>query len=323
MAEHAHIRRAERAVFDHYSIACDEHRIALPHNASTVRVISMGQGPPVLLLHGATFCAATWAPLLAELGGVRLHALDLPGHGLSGPGDYRLGFLRGFAHQLLDQVWEEFGSEPMRVIANSLGSMIALWYAARRPERVATVVALGAPAIAFPGTVVRMPLALLNVPYAGQAMLRTPLPRWAYRSLLATGLGSSAARSMPDALVDVLRFSARSHARNLAALNHAMNRLTRPRAENVMSTAELAQLSCRPLFIWGSQDPYLSAQAARPHLAAIRGASLVEITGGHSPWIEHPGRCAQLIAAHLAAAHIAHTNDQRGDYPSTTTAEDS
>lgn len=311
MAAHTRIQRAERAVFDHYRIGWDEHRIMLRHNGSAVRVISAGEGPPVLLLHGATFCAATWAPLMAELSGFRLHALDLPGHGLSGPGGYRRGALRGFADELLDQVWEAFDSEPMPVVANSLGSMLALWYAVRRPERVAAVVALGAPAIALPGTVVRMPLSLLNIPYVGAAMLGTPLPRWAYRSLLTTGLGRPAVRAMPDALVDVLRLCAPSHARDLAALNHAMNRLSRPRTENVMTAAELAQLSCRPLFIWGSNDPYLSARAARAHITDIHGAALIEIAAGHAPWIDDPSGCAELICQHLANAHRARTNDRR------------
>lgn len=323
MADRTHIQRADRAVFDHYRIGGDEDQITLRHNASTVRVISVGQGPPVLLLHGASFCAATWAPLMAEMGGFRLHALDLPGHGLSGPGDYQRGSLRGFAHQLLDQVWEAFGSQPMPVIANSLGSMFALWYAACRPERVSALVALGAPAIALPGTVIRMPMPLLSVPYVGAGMLRTPAPRWAYRSLLATGVGRSAARAMPDAMVDVMRYSAPSHARDLAALNHAMNRFTRPRAENVMEAAELAQLSCRPLFVWGSQDRYLSAHAARRHIAGIPDAGLIEISGGHAPWIDHPGQCAQLISAHLGAAQIAHTVDRYGRYLHTDADENS
>jgi pimeloyl-ACP methyl ester carboxylesterase len=322
MPDHARIRLAEQEVFDHYGVDSDETWLTLRHSGSTVRVVSAGQGPPVLLLHGATFCAAAWAPVLAELRGFRLHALDLPGHGLSGPGDYRLGSLRDFGQQLMDDVWEAFGNKPMPIVGNSLGSMLALWYAVPRPERVTTVIALGAPAIALPGTVVRMPLAMLNIPFVGAVMLRMPVPRLVYRRILAKGLGGGAVRSMPDAMVDTLQLAARAHAGNLAELNRAMNLFTRPRVENVMSATELGELACRPMFIWGAAEPYLSVHNARRQIAAIPGATLVEVAGGHAPWIDEPRRCAALIGQHLAATQTLNADQPRDNRPRSSRGEE-
>jgi len=95
------------------------------------------------------------------------------------------------------------------VVAHSLGGMFALWHAAARPGRIASLVAIGEPAVALPGVVVRMPLSLLTVPVLGEAVLRAPTPRPVYPRLLGQGLSPAAAAAAPDELIDVLRLAAR------------------------------------------------------------------------------------------------------------------
>ena len=67
-------------------------------------VLSHGQGPPVVLLHGVTENAAIWAPLSTNLRHFRLLAVDLPGHGLSDPATSRGGQVREHARQLIDDI---------------------------------------------------------------------------------------------------------------------------------------------------------------------------------------------------------------------------
>ncbi len=295
---------AELAIRRLYGLQVDQRSITVRSGAS-VRVLSTGEGPPVLLLHGATMTAAAWAPLMAALGGFRLHAVELPGHGLSDAGDYRTGGLRPFAQSLLLDVVTDLVDSPIPMIGNSLGAMFALWFAADHPELVTTVISIGTPAIALPGTVVRMPLALLNLPVVGRASLRFPLPRLAYKWVLRAGLGTDASAAMPACLLDELRLSARRNATSLAQLNRAMNRFTQPRVENVMTAKELRKVVCRPLFIWGSEDCYLGIDQARKWVAASDGARIQETPGGHAPWIADPHGLADIIAAHLR-----HESDQ-------------
>ena len=94
-------------------------------------------------------------------------------------------------------------------MGHSLGGMLALWYAAARPGRITSLVAIGEPAVALPGATVRMPLSLLTVPVLGEGVLRTPAPRPVYRRLLGHGLSPAAAAAAPDELLDVLRLAAR------------------------------------------------------------------------------------------------------------------
>lgn len=60
-----------------------EHDV--PYESGTVRVREYaGDGPAVIMIHGAGFCAPCWDPVVEHLDG-RLHgyAIDLPGHGAS------------------------------------------------------------------------------------------------------------------------------------------------------------------------------------------------------------------------------------------------
>jgi pimeloyl-ACP methyl ester carboxylesterase len=55
------------------------------------------------------------------------------------------------------------------------------------------------------------------------------------------------------------------------------------------------------LFIWGSDDPYLSPAAARPSVDQIPRATIHELPAGHAPWLVDAARSAELIQSHLAA----------------------
>ena len=76
---------------------------------------------------------------------------------------------------------------------------------------------------------------------------------------------------------------------------HAINRFRRPRPESVLSEAELGSITTPTTFIWGSADPYLSPEQARPSIGRMPAATLHEVPGGHAPWLLDAGRSARLI----------------------------
>ena len=87
------IRQAEARLFARSGLQPEESFVDLGSAQVRLRVLSVGAGPPLVMLHGVTLAAAVWAPLLADLAGYRAHLVELPGHGLSGPG--RLPARRG------------------------------------------------------------------------------------------------------------------------------------------------------------------------------------------------------------------------------------
>jgi len=308
------IHDAESDLFAAVGADVDEFFVELARTGLRVRVLSHGDGPAVVLLHGVTESAAIWAPLFTKLGHFRLLAVDLPGHGLSDPVAFRRGQVREHARRLIDDILDALGLDEVPVIGHSLGGMFALWHAAAGSDRISEVVVIGEPGVALPGVRVRMPLSLLTVRGLGVAVLRSPSPHRVYRRMLARGQGSAEVAAAPDSLIEVLRLSARrpGNARTAASLMHAIDRFRRPRPESVLTSAELAAIAIPAIFILGSDDPYLSIERARPSIDLIQGARLYEMPGGHAPWLVDAQHTAELITTH---SHLA-TNPQLIPTPS-------
>jgi len=295
------IRAAERDLFAAVGAEPGEFFLTLPRTGLRVRVLSHGQGPPAVLLHGVTETAAIWAPLFPHLRQFRLLAVDLPGHGLSGPAAFGRGQVREHARQLVDDILDALSLDTAPVIGHSLGGMFALWHAAAGSTRICPLVAIGAPAVALPGVRVRMPLSLLTVRGLCTAFLRAPAPHRLYRRLLARGQGPADIAAAPDPLIQALRLSARRppNASTVASLMHAIDRFRRPRPESVLTSAELAAITTPAIFILGTGDPYLSIQRARPSINQIQHSTLYQLPAGHAPWLAHPQHTATLITKHL------------------------
>jgi pimeloyl-ACP methyl ester carboxylesterase len=306
------IHNAERDLFATVGADVEEFFIDLRPGGPRVRVLAHGRGPAFVLLHGVSESAAIWAPLFSKLSRFRLLAVDLPGHGLSDPAVFRRGQVREQARRLIDDILDALGLDQAPVIGHSLGGMFALWHVAAGSERISEVIAVGEPAVALPGVRVRMPLSLLTVPGLGVAVLRSPSPRPLYRRLLAQGQGPAEVAAAPDALIEVLRLSARrpGNARTVASVMHAIDRFRRARSASVLTSAELAAITTPTIFILGSDDPYLSVADARRSIGRIPGSRLHEVPGGHAPWLVDAARIAELIAsaglralAHQAGPH--------------------
>src|SRR3954453_11018830 len=108
-----------------------------------MRYFVAGEGPPLVLVHGLGGAASNWtelAPLL--LPRHRLLVPDLPGHG----GSTALPAVSGlepFADRVA-LVAEREGMLPAPVIGHSLGGMVVLRLALRRPDDVSAIVLAGA-----------------------------------------------------------------------------------------------------------------------------------------------------------------------------------
>lgn len=296
------VRIAEAELFASLGVEVDEFSLPLARTDLNLRVLAHGDGAPLVLLHGVTLSAAAWAPLFTTLSGRRLLALDLPGHGLSDPTIFKPHHVRGHARRLIDDILDALELDHTPVVAHSLGGMFALWYAASGPGRISSLVAIGDPAVALAGVRVRVPLSLLTVRGLGWAVLRSPSPPTIYRRLLAQGLGSAEVAAAAPALLEALRLSARrpENARTVASLMHAIDHFRRPRVESVLTKHELASIRTPTMFIWGSDDPYLSPESARVSIEEMSAATLHELPAGHGPWLIHPQRTAELIQGHMA-----------------------
>lgn len=105
--------------------------------------VSVGSGPPLLLLHGIGNSAQTWAGVLPRLAASHtVIAPDLLGHGSSDKprGDYSLG---GYANGMRDLL-STLDIERVTVVGHSLGGGIAQQFAYQYPDRCERLVLVAA-----------------------------------------------------------------------------------------------------------------------------------------------------------------------------------
>ncbi|MDN3237352.1 alpha/beta hydrolase [Pseudomonas sp. WAC2] len=113
-----------------------ELRLNLPHLELAARLFGPEDGRPVLALHGWLDNAMTFSRLAPYLEGLRIVAVDLPGHGLSAHRPAGVGYLLQDYVQDVLMAAEQLGWERFSLLGHSLGAIISALFAAALPERV-------------------------------------------------------------------------------------------------------------------------------------------------------------------------------------------
>lgn len=298
------LEAAERQLFDHYSLAPQTRRVALADPALEVRILEVGAGPPVLLVHGSGTGAASWAPLMPHLPGRRLLAVDLPGFGLSDACDYGQRPLRSHAVAQMRSILDALDLPHVPVVGTSLGGWWALSLAVSEPTRVDAVASLGIPALAFPGVKGDPFFTAMSTPGVGRLVARMPPPgmRVMRSSMRRGALGSRAEAKTPDEWFDVAIATMRMPAWRTAMWSH-LNlafRAGRPRPGNHFRDEELRSITPSVLFIWGDEDVYGGPEIGRRACDLIPNARLEVLPGGHAPFLDDPERCGTLITDFLS-----------------------
>ena len=122
-----------------------------PSEPVHLEVLSAGEGPPLLFVHGlghGAWCWEQWLPAVADRG-FSAYALSLRGHGGSGGhNDLGRARIRDYEHDVL-QVVQQL-PEPPVLIGHSLGSLVVQRVLQRYPARAGVlltpIAAVGAPA---------------------------------------------------------------------------------------------------------------------------------------------------------------------------------
>lgn len=295
-------RADEVTLYAHYGLTSTERFIDV--DGTTIRVVSVpGEGTPVLLLHGAASVTAAAIPLIPAFGGAPVHAIDWPGHGLSGPMRFRRDTdLRAVAVAIIDAVTAALALDTFDIVAHSLGGQFALYYCLARPERVRRLVLLGAPGAAFGELSQGGGFQLLAIPVIGALVLRWPVSLEQYGRNSARTLGPGTVDPWPAELVSVGWYASRRSAfhSTLPGLFKAIVRGSALRTGIAVSVAESEGLSIPTLFVWGDDDVFLPPSAAKQWTDAMPNATVVELEAGHAPWLNKPEETAKAVSGFLA-----------------------
>ena len=245
-------------------------------------------GRPLVLVHGLGGAAANWvdvAPLLGER--YRVLVPELPGHGGS-TALPAVPSLAVFADRVA-LVAEREGMLPAAVVGHSLGGVVALRWALRRPDEVTAVVLAGAAGISSATRRAKYGLRILGI--IGPRRLVAP---WAdhvagsalLRNLVFGYWGAADPLSLSPAAVDGFLEGTKLTTDSTSAAAALV-------ADDVRQ--DLHDVRCPCFVLWGARDNQLPL-ADGFELARRLRAPLRTIAGcGHLLIGERPDLCAQAI----------------------------
>ena len=256
----------------------------------------VGQGTPVMVLHGLGASKVSAMPLIPALvhAGHRVVVPDLPGHGASDKPrtDYTPRFYGRVVRRLMDAVEIERAA----VIGNSLGGRIALELAFRSPGHLSGLVLLD-PAV--PGFRIRYLLGFTRVIPSEIGTLPFPLrERWmrlAIRRLLAdpSALPEAGIQGAAEEFIRIYRDPPARMA-FLDSLRHIVTEPPRPfwgRVRRVRTPA---------LLVWGEDDRLVPVRLAHRLARELADAELLILPRvGHVPQFEAPEATSGAILRFL------------------------
>jgi len=306
---HERYRSAEARLWASFGGAPTERSLRLERIGTTVRVQELGEGPPVVFVHGGSISGASWAPLVALLPDFRCIVLDRPGCGLSAPLSAPFGDIEQFgifADALVVDVLDALGLDTANVAGTSFGGYLTLRAAAAHPDRIDRLIEFGWPIGApIAHTPVVMRIAASRT--LGRLAMTVPPTERAVRAMLRQiGLGQALdAGRFPQEAIDwmlaLLRDTntMRNEIDAGPRLIHPFRGLNR---ELVLAASLLATITAPTYFLWGAEDPFGGAEVARGFVAHLPDAALELVpNAGHAVWMDDPERAADTTRTFLSA----------------------
>jgi pimeloyl-ACP methyl ester carboxylesterase len=267
------------------------------------QVLELGDGPPLLMVHGGLGQASDWAPIMAQLSGeFHVYAIDRPGHGMANPFDYHGTKILPHAVEFLKATLDGIGVKRTAIVGNSMGGRWAIELALREPDRVSHLVLPGLPAGAvreLPSEFYQVPkmLRLILRPVLGtlvRYMMARPSSRERARKGLA-GLVSHAER-LSEEMLDAGTFN---FVRNRHSLLSLVEQATDDRGmlpEFVLVGDKWRALHIPTTFLWGEKDVFGLPQLGQEVSSLMPTAKFVLIPdSGHLPWLDEPEQVATEI----------------------------
>lgn len=276
-----------------------ELTLTLPHLKLAALAWGPADGVPVLGLHGWLDNAATFTALAPLLDGIRLVALDLPGHGHS---DWRPA---GAAYHFIDWVpdvaaaADALGWDRFSLLGHSMGAGISTLVAGALGERIARLVLIeglgpmSTEAAEAPAQVARA-LAHRRRAAEGQRRVYASLDEAVERRSTAT---SPMARSSAEVLV----------ARNLRQVeggwafgyDPALRGTSILRLTEAHVQAFIGAITAPTLLIGASEGWPFDPELLAARVARLRDGRVMTVPGGHHVHLDDAGVLGEAVAGWL------------------------
>ncbi|AFY70837.1 alpha/beta hydrolase fold protein [Thalassoporum mexicanum PCC 7367] len=254
---------------------------------------------PILLIHGFGAAIGQWRyniPVLSQKHAV--YALDLVGFGGSEKPPTR--YVTNLWVEQVYDFWRTFINQPMILVGNSIGSLVALIAASQHPEMAAGLVTISLPDVAVRTEMIPKPVRpivqamekLFSAPVLLKPIfyfVRQPkvIKPWA-------GVAYGDPNVVDDELVDIIATPAQERKAAEAFCRIARGVMESDYAPNVARA--IAGLQIPFLILWGTKDRMIPPQEGRRLVKFSTHAQLIELEGlGHCAHDEDPKTVNQEI----------------------------
>lgn len=265
-----------------------------------LHVHAVGDGPPLVLLHGggADASLVSWgkiADLLADRH--RLYLPDWPGYGRSEPWTDTLR--SADLPDVVERVREHLQLERLDLVGVSLGGLAALSYALAHPDRLHRVAVFGCGGLQDRAPYHGVARFALNLPLVGSALARAQwrtLGRFPglLRASLKTLLPTFA--TVPDELVRMVQAELAARTDPTVFYRWQRDELG-PGGLKTDLVDRLGEIAAPVLMLHGTKDIAVPVRYAREAAQRLPLCRYVELTGG-GHWL--PREAPELAAAELA-----------------------
>jgi pimeloyl-ACP methyl ester carboxylesterase len=274
-----------------------EHQRWLSVAGQPVNTIDLGEGPPLVFVHGLSGSWPNWLeqlPVFAH--SQRVIAMDLPGFGHS-PMPHERITISGYA-RLLDGLFDELSIDAATLVGNSMGGFVSAELAIAFPQRVERLVLVSPAGISS----YRNTRGMRALP----ALHRAERIAAAYTAWMASK--SDTVTRRPALRNATLGLVTRHPARLPAAL--AAEQLRGAGKPGFIQALEanldydfrhrLPEITCPTLIVWGDEDRVLTVRDAAVYAELIPGSrKVVYEDTGHMAQIERPDAFNALLREFL------------------------
>jgi len=254
-----------------------------------------GEGPPITLLHGFTQSGRSWREVISKMpAGWKWIVPDLRGHGETQTRQGSPCSMDACMEDLL-ALWDALGVERTHLAGYSMGGRLALHVAARRPDRVLSLLTIGAHA--------GLEEDAREGRRRGDEGLAERIEKEGIEAFVAywaaLPLFAGLERRGPSYVAQVRAERLQNHVAGLACSLRGMGAGTMEPVWN-----ELGQVTFPCTFVAGQQDHGYVASARRLAATVRNGKFEIVPRAGHAVHQERPDVFALLLASHLAAATV-------------------
>jgi pimeloyl-ACP methyl ester carboxylesterase len=275
------------------------HQVKL--DGAEVNYVEIGDGEPVVFVHGLAGCWRNWLENLPHFGQRhRAIAIDLPGFGDSPMPDWPIS-MPAYG-RMLNELCERLGLERVAaLVGNSMGGFVATEAVNEEPGRYQRLVLVSAAGVSLSEAKGRrFEASARTIKAAAPFFLNADRPVWLKRPQGRRAAFGWVMRSpeklRPELLAEQVKPGLNS-AGFVPSLASMVGYDTRPR---------LTEIAIPTLLVWGLSDRIVPVEAAlRYHRLIPRSRLEIFERTGHVPMLERPARFNALLDEFLASGEAA------------------